>query len=142
MTEDEIDKMSSGKNMDALVAEWVMGWKNMRFDPGGYHEKWTTWPKGWYGDGPHGEVYLTYEYSSNWGAMRYVVNQFRYGKHEQANGADSVACVIEMVVSDWDSGGEDCECKIYSPTLAPVTGTGNQMPLAVCRAALKVALFP
>lgn len=141
MTEDEIDKMPAGRDMDVLVAEHVMGWKNMRFDPGGRKVGGTTWPQGWYGDGPNGEVYLTYEYSTDWGAIRFVVNQFRYGKHKQGNGGDSVACAIEMVVNDWDFGGEDCECKIYSPSLAPVVGSGTQMPLAVCRAALKVALL-
>lgn len=150
MTEDEIDKMPAGKGMDALVAEHVIGWKNLEWREYKHEyygfKGWNqpisgTSPEGWYGNGPNHETFLTRKYSTDWKDMRDVVDQFRFGKHKQGNGKDSVACVIEMVVSDWDFGEGDCECKIYSPSLAPVIGSGNQMPLAMCRAALKVAFL-
>ena len=65
-----------------------------------------------------------------------VVELFRRGKQTQNNGKDSVACNIKLRISDWATI-EDCEVIIYSPSLAPALGSGYEMPLAICRAALK-----
>jgi hypothetical protein len=145
----EIDSLEAGDKLDGLIAEHVLGWKELRWDAGGYKRlvshNWneptsTMWPQGWYGIGPNHERYLTHKFGTDWNAMELIVDQFRFGKHKQVNGAFPCACVVEMIVSDWDFGGGDCECTIYSPALAKVTAVAMSMPLAVARCALKVAL--
>ncbi len=111
----EIDKMVAGYELDTLIELHVYGIEYVR-------------------------GYASMPYSTEWEQMGNLVDMFRFGKHKQANGADSVACVVEMVVSDWDFGGGDCECTIYSPSLAKVTAVANSMPLAVARCALKVVV--
>ncbi len=111
----EIDKLEAGPELDNMIELYIYGNKLER---------------GW----------APMDYSTEWEWMGKLVNTFRLGKHKQSNGKDSVACVIEMVVHDWAYGGGDCECTIYSPSLAKVTAIANSMPLAVARCALKVCI--
>lgn len=64
------------------------------------------------------------------GAAWEVVEKFRCGV-----GEEHAAAVIEMVVSDVCTV-DDCYCKIYGPSIAEVEAIADQMPLAICRAAL------
>lgn len=65
----DIDTMPAGKEMNALVAEKIMGWKNLEWKEGGSSPtEWggtVSWPTGWYGNGPNGETFLTHSYSTD-----------------------------------------------------------------------------
>ncbi len=68
-------------------------------------------------------------YSSNIGDAFRVIERFRRG----TNG--KVAACVEMTVSDVITH-PDCTCKIYAPDIAECVGTGQEMPEAICKAAI------
>ena len=74
-----------------------------------------------------------FPYSTNIAAAWLVVQKFRYGHN--APGQDAVACVVEMRYTD--AADNDSECRIFSTALAPVYACARDLPLAICRAALK-----
>lgn len=125
MNEQEIDSMPAGPEMDALVAEKVIGFtlgsvtdfRGARFIAS---------------ENPY-DGFLPRYSMSIWDAWN-VVELFRDGFAD-----NQVAAVIEMRVLDTVEP-DDCECRIYSPTLSPVYAKAREMPLAICRAALKAAL--
>jgi hypothetical protein len=136
------DTMEAGREMDALVAEKVMGWKKrVRKGHGvdGNHEWWfdkrkPTYPlefvKGWDTD----EDFDPWEPSTSISAAWEVVECFERGGF--APWGEQVAAAVELSCSDGIEK-ERYFCTFYSPSLAKVEAFGKTMPEAVCRAALK-----
>jgi hypothetical protein len=119
--------MDAGLALDALVAEKVMGavacgnWKpfhagEMSNDMSCGHV--SCFPPG-----------CVPPYSTIIGWAWMVVEKFRRGI------PGHVSSVVEMTVSD-EAIGPDCTCKIYGCDLQEVETTQQEMPLAICIAAL------
>lgn len=130
--------MNAGRELDALVAEKVMGatWRNIT--KGGrkrclsfvasrplvtIEEKKTIY-HGYNQDNlPH--------YSTDISAAWEVVEEFRRGwQHKKA------AAVIDLHISDIVDMN-DSHVSIYAPDIKKVEAWGNTIPLAICLAALK-----
>lgn len=69
------------------------------------------------------------KYSTNIKSAWEVINRFRQGFDEHA------AAVIEMAI--YDSFAPDCRCLIFGPTINDVSAMADEMPMAICLAALK-----
>ena len=132
----DIDTMPAGREIDALIAEKIFKHTVVVCDPTGYNYKdnigpcLSDVPRDEWDEMPYAPLY-----STNIAAAWEVVELFRRGQQSQPE-RNSVACVVELVVIDCCTP-EDCICSIYSPSLAKAVATANQMPLAICRAALK-----
>lgn len=110
--------MEPGRELDALVAERVIGWRNLEWCEA-CHEGGTIAPEGWYGDGPGGECYLTREYSVDIAAAWQVVEKMiDIGYSVFVDYVERWRCFITQ------GGGE-----------SPVEATSA--PLAICLAALE-----
>jgi len=119
MTNEEVDALESGRELDALIHDVVMA-------------GWTTHltPE---------ETIIAIEhdmipyYSTNISDAWRVVEVFRRGWSNHA------AATINLAVTEDDIDGEDCYCDMGSPDLRDHHGTGKQMPEAICKCALKIA---
>ena len=117
--------MKAGRELDALIAETVMGWERT-LNRAVWREITSS---------EHivdvDQWHPSTEIADAW----LVVEKFRRGQYPHPRG-DSVACVIDLHISDWVNV-PDCHAKIFSPTLSPVDAYATEMPLAICLAALK-----
>lgn len=114
--------MEAGRELDAVVAEKVMGWKKTPVD----NYPWQMLPP----DATELKVKSCPRYSTDIAAAWQVVERFRRGS-EQTGVA---ACVgIEIC----DGCEPDTTVWIYSPMIAHVEVTEQNAPLAICLAALK-----
>lgn len=117
LTHEQIDAMPAGAAMDALVAEWVMGWERKPwtdpYDGLSYsHEFYSKERQRWLADNPKA-------YSSDIAAAWLVM--------EKAHGQDW------LVQVDNDEGEWHC----YIGGRSAIAETA---PLAICRAALRAKL--
>ena len=132
----DIDSMVAGPEMDALIAERVFGepMPTEKHEEGHIftvvtHGKcWVCLPDFELGDEC---IWETRQFSTDIDAAWSVVQLFRTGRYRPGK----VACVVEMRYTDLVR--DDSECRIFSPDLAPVYGCANDLPLAICKAALK-----
>lgn len=153
------DTIEAGREMDALVAEKVMGWKRggkgdhtkplhyKSLDhPGEIRNNWAAKGEHDYLTSPDGNTHYLCacadeaikdhidlpEYSTSISAAWEVVERFEQG----AFAPEQVAACVNLVCSD---GIEDERyyCAFFSPSLAKVEAFGKTMPEAICRAALK-----
>ena len=123
--------MKAGRELDALIAEKVMEHDLQR---------WINYPtrepvimlKG--EDGVWGRRDIPH-YSTQIADAWLVVEKFRRGQYPHPNG-DGVACCVKMNIYD-DVAYPDCYVEIFSPSQKKVTAIANEMPLAICLAALK-----
>jgi len=135
-----IDTMSSGKELDGLIAENVFGWKNLvwkevssKVDELG---RWTS-PTGWHGDGPNGATYLTKAYSTDMGDAWDVVSQlsqkYRISVHDMSVDGKWWQCSLEAR-----------DGKYRFPVELAHKGdefaNAETPALAICRAALKAVM--
>ena len=106
------DEIEAGRELDAQVAEKVMGWRHVRE---------TGPPDDLYGQEPgrSGTVYIVPHYSTDIGAAWAVVERLR-----------DIDCdlTIESAGNQWH----------VSLLVGAIVGTAQAAPLAICRAALKV----
>lgn len=139
MTPEDVDKMEAGREMDALIAEKIMGWKwrilacGHVSRPGQYeytrfltasknHERWPLW------DGKasipvnKGDWWLPKEdsYSTDIAAAWQVVEKTRLFTH----------CDITQVIGAWVIFNHANDSQV----------TADTAPLAICRAAFKAHL--
>lgn len=117
--------MEAGRELDALVGEKVMGF-TLDYE----FEEITNAPNVKELRSKDDEWGILPNYSTDIAAAWQVVEMFRRGV------AGHVAAYIEMHVSD-AVRGNDCSCSISAPDLAEVVAFANEMPLAICLAALK-----
>ena len=119
MTREEILNMEAGREMDAAVAEHVMGW---RWEDG----RGTGGPSYW--DGALGEFAVEFEPSTDWGATGAVIGKMReYGLAFHAKGWIKTSDV-EVRFSDWYAANGGSGKAVYA--------IASSFLLAVCRAAL------
>ena len=138
LTPEQIDSMPAGPEINMLVAERVMqlgGEYQHDFQENGYGQCSKCDASNDMGAIRRGGRYCTIpdNYSEDISAAWGVIEKFRIGIN------NNVAAVIEMTVLDTISV-PDCEVKIYGPTVAEVFANAEEMPLAICRAALKAVL--
>ena len=123
--------------LDAQVAERVMGWKYVPASAGTLQpinrpywiDLWLACFRG--PDSPLRIDDAPPPYSSDIATAWLVVEEFRRGWNGHA-AASVILHVTEEV------GEPDCSCTIYGPDIAKVTELAQEMPLAICRAALAV----
>ena len=122
MTREEIGKLEAGRELDALVAEKVMGWRLLDPPQADQPSYWATWVML-----PHREAAKDWSPSTNIAAAWEVVERLR------ANGYSWMQ--FTLIADQWDlemgQGGHDIGCDTLAPTA----------PLAICRAALKAASY-
>jgi hypothetical protein len=116
MTQDEVEKLEATRETDAMIAEKVMGWKNVHehnFGNGG---------KQWVGDSPRGELDMLPKYTKDNSAALEVAETF-----------DNFSIGRAWKLKDMDWKG-------YSAWLGlgpeAVTALAETIALAICRAAL------
>lgn len=162
----DIAELKAGHTLDALVAELVMGYiilgeQTCVYVEGEWSVHFDSDPTGWacfaekrsvrVGDtchcandqknpeyagfrwwaGHHEScVQAVIKYSTDIAAAWQVVETFRRG----ANG--KAACCVELFVTDYPQP-QDCRCSIYGPDTADAVAWANEMPFAICLAALK-----
>lgn len=78
MTKEEILKMEA-KELTRMVAEKMMGWKNLRWQKRIVDGS-SFSPEGWFGDGPNNECYLTESYPTSISAVWEVEEKIRKEK--------------------------------------------------------------
>jgi len=125
--------MKAGRELDALIAEKVMGYEvgwGIQSVSGGIRTRKNPQALHAHADGEVVRVDLPH-YSTQIADAWLVVERFRRGTEPV-----DVACCVDLHISDWCTV-PDCFVKIYSPALAPVDAHANEMPLAICLAALK-----
>ena len=131
MTDEEIDAMEAGQELDLLVAKLVMGWRNLEYRPGRNDGR-SFSPQGHYGEGPDGSCYLTHGYSTNIASAWLVVEKI-----------DGLNFVLSVELATIRKGRRGCHVIIGRriPNRAPlcehITVQAETFPLAICRAALK-----
>ena len=138
LTAEQIDTVPAGREMDALVAERVMGWKNLHWVEGGKKDN-ASWPTGWYGDGPENEVYLYKNYSTDIAAAWEVVKNLIERKYEWQMEMERYGerVIFECHICDTQHGGWSGESQWYERLS---DAKGDSAPLAICRAALRSVL--
>jgi hypothetical protein len=132
-----IDKLDAGRELDALVAERVMGWKNLEYYPAISGRKPGYAPAGWYGDGPNGEVYLNRYYSTRikdaWLVIEKLINDGNCpGLLYDDNGHWALALEGTQNVPIGDNAQD-----IATQFFVSANDWAESAPLAICRAALK-----
>ena len=123
MTPQAIDAMVAGRELDRLVAEKVMGWKNLKWQDQRSENGWIT-PAGFYGNGPKGECFLSRSFSTDsaaaWQVKRKITESGIWGFH-LTNDGNAWSHV------SFTSGTDEYE------------GEGDTDEEAICRAAWKAA---
>ena len=124
----DIDKMEAGKEMDALVAERVMGWKVDK-------ESYSTWvaitdtylffPLVGMTKGSWGNWTPSTDISAVWQVVEKMSETWEFSLNYQDNKYKFLLWKPEWVTSNLYQARE---CK---------EGVSNTVPLAICRAALK-----
>lgn len=139
---DEVDCLQAGRLLDALVAERVMNWRWFYFKHDGKRhlippEHWQRYEPGQRNahpvetcaDDPGPRVPA---FSVSIEAAWRIVENFRTGwLHKKA------AACVDLHISDVIDA-DDCVCTIYAPDIVEIKAFAPEMPLAICRAALKV----
>ena len=120
-----IDELEAGRELNALVAEKVMGWTDLHWVDGGYDGKGNYSPTGYYGKGPDRAVFLTSKFSTDIAAAWKVV--------------EKIACSGLIVRVTWDFNPL-ASCSIHKDDhlwTMIAECICDTAPLAICRAALK-----
>ena len=142
----DIDKLEAGRELDALVAEKVLGWH--------HHPTWEAWYdfRGAWFDNPEstGDLLYLNELSADLRAAESViVAVLNYlaqpGPRGRFSGGDVRLRrhVARRGTEDMGYGNWGCRfAKRYSSMPKMWTGAADDLPLAICRAALKVYLGP
>ena len=135
----DIDKLEAGRELDALVAEKVMGWREDAYhywaDPGGGDE--TFWVvAGSTEDHPGNRAWCpSTDISAAWGVVEHVrrMHPARVWFELYAPRGDLPwTAVFFTRCLEW----EDSMYEMGSDRIIP--SSGKEAPLAICRAALKV----
>ena len=148
MTNEEIDAMLPGKELDALIHREVFGRKTILKKGkkiGTQHSiadgDVDIYTQDYYIDPDDTTLYLHVtdgytgmipHYSTSISDAWKIVESFRGGWNKHT------AAVIGLIIAD-DIDTQDCECIIYAPDIEKQIGIGREMPEAICRCALKVA---
>lgn len=139
MTRDEVEQISAGREMDALVAEKVMGWKLVPYTAycGGTPEQATATAiaHGWYiwengsGDEIPGQMEDN-QFSTDIAAAWQVVDKIR---EQQGN--------VFTLWSGARTGPFSWRCQVLVDVCL-YDASGETAPMAICRAALLVVKDP
>jgi hypothetical protein len=137
MTEQEIDQLEAGQQLDALIAAEIFSLPQLELKnakcPYCESEMRFCGSRSWCG-GCNEWRYSPYlEYSDDIAVAWQVVEVFRRGWNNH-----TAACV-SLNVFDYIEP-QDCQCVIYAPDIKETCALGREMPVAICRAALKVKL--
>lgn len=129
MTEQEIDAMEAGRELDALVAEKIMGWKVVDgwWDMGDGR----SWPVEDWCDDYERVIQEAFRPSTDMSAAWYAIERV------EATGkwASSVNAVRDQSPNKWCT--EFWPTDNWSPRV--ISSYAETAPLAICRAVLKVA---
>ena len=113
----DIDKLEAGPELDALVAEKVMGWRMIRNDPLLSHTGWID------GDGRKRTRYDPPPYSTDIAAAWEVLEKFPWFRIDNRGDYEgNQAFMVEL-----SDDAKNLSGKMWAPTA----------PLAICRAALR-----
>lgn len=133
-----IENLEAGPGTDALIAEYVLGWKynpNPISSPAPY---WTVPGKGW----PDGVQDWPPGYSTDIASAWDVIEQLNWGFYVSARMGNPLVLA---------PGEDPALCGMYSVWLtkavpglsmkeSSVIATADELPLAICKASLKAAL--
>lgn len=141
MDKEQISRLAAGRELDDLIERFVFeripceGWHFVGAGIPTRGDGWMSHPDTCrHKEGVCYPIGYPQEYSTEIELAWRIVEEFRRGwRHKKA------AAVIKMIVYD-TLGMPDCECKIYAPDIADASAIAEEMPLAICRAALEVAL--
>ena len=132
MTRDEMLAMKAGRELDALVAEKVMGWRSTK----GWEDCWATGagPYYWPGDGrmPVGHAAFSTDIAPAWKVMEKMVeNGYCPAILSDDNGHWALSLDGWQNVPDGDEPQD-----ITTTFLVEAALWADTVPLAICRAAL------
>lgn len=120
MTREEILAMPAGREMDALIAEKVFSWHSIRFSDE-YPDRCFGIPAGWHR--PDKQAIIQ-RYSTDISAALEVVKEMQRRNYWFYCSVLSSFCRARFIPAD------------YEPLNAEAIAEVNQIPLAICRAAL------
>lgn len=130
----DTDNLPAGSELDQLIAQRIMGWRNLvwREAKQTEHNGSAIYsPAGWYGDGPGKAVYLTDKFSLDIAAAWKVA--------EKLHKEDYWVIQVKLLTDDW------IECHMDKDISRDLDGTDiksvwagrSSAPHAICLASLK-----
>lgn len=127
----EFDEIEAGQKLDLMIAEKVMGWRNLEWRKGKNDGR-TFSPEGYYGEGPDRACYLTHGYSTNIASAWLVVESMR--------NLGWFFTLDDVWPCAWKEGKRS-EWRVvrFCNGATTVEGMATSEALAICRAALKAA---
>jgi hypothetical protein len=145
LTVEDIDSMEAGAQMDALAAEFIMGWERHS-----EHLWWDVENSQWWShdavevtsaevDSPNGPV--AYSFIASFNPSTGIFDAWEVVEHLRAQDWEMTLTVNHYLSAPWD-----CRLFLMLPTNpdAPMARTiahGATAPLAICRAALKYSIL-
>lgn len=130
MTHEEIDALPAGRELDALVAERVMGWQLVPA-VNGIESPW--W---WDANGPVHSMDKS-DWRGGWYPSTNIAAAWEVVERMGADGWDAELDQFHNFMHIWDACFRKLDNRDQGQWLELRTGRADAAPLAICRAALK-----